>query len=59
MENTDHTTQSARRRSFAQEMEETLADWVKELPFIREVPTKPKRASRDQQSDDQLSLHRR
>jgi hypothetical protein len=34
MKNNDQTTQSKTDRSFAQDMQQAFADWVKKLPFI-------------------------
>jgi hypothetical protein len=41
MKNHDETTQRKKRRTFAQEMQQAFADWVKELPLIRDIPQAP------------------
>jgi|WetSurMetagenome_2_1015567.scaffolds.fasta_scaffold191369_4 hypothetical protein len=41
MKNTDQTMQREAGRTFAQEMQKAYADWVEELPLIRDVSKSP------------------
>jgi len=57
MNNADRTTQSKASRSFAQEMQQAFAEWVRKLPFMkrtmREDPglDSPEGASSEQAPD--------
>lgn len=46
MKNNDQTTQDRAGRSFAQEMQQAFADWVRKLPFMkRNIPEDPDQES--------------
>jgi hypothetical protein len=56
MKNNDQTTQSKTDRSFAQDMQQAFADWVKKLPFIKKgIPKDAGPEILEEGSADQIS----
>lgn len=56
MHDDDHTTQSNRKQSFTEEMQQAFVDWVHRLPFIRKENVRdPERGPLEVESTEQTS----